>query len=162
MTERPSNSTSPPPAAQDAAGEHLGWWEDSKRYFLAWFRRVWTVRGGGLYALGFIVSFLYLEITELVLDDIPSFLTLNDYSLGSLIGFAVQWLIDTLKNTLLAFLWPVRLMAWQTPFGVILLLAAFLIFPRYLKGPIERWFLETPDAEAATPDGESGGRGARE
>ena len=29
-----------------------------------WFRNVWAVRGGGLYAVGFAVTFLYLELSR--------------------------------------------------------------------------------------------------
>ena len=43
--------------------------EHSKSGFRTWFRKVWKVRGGGLYAVGFAATFVYLEITSLA-DDV--------------------------------------------------------------------------------------------
>ena len=39
--------------------------EKSHGWFRNWFRKVWKVRGGGLYAVGFAVSFIYFEIGSL-------------------------------------------------------------------------------------------------
>ena len=68
---------------------------DTLREFLfRWFRKIWKLRGGGLYAVGFALSFLYLEVTELLLDDIPGFFNLDSYDAGAIIGFvkAMRWL----------------------------------------------------------------------
>ncbi|MGB5625496.1 MAG: hypothetical protein WBM61_07185 [Woeseiaceae bacterium] len=43
--------------------------EKSHGWFRDWFRKVWKVRGGGLYALGFALSFVYFEVGSLG-DDI--------------------------------------------------------------------------------------------
>jgi len=104
-----------------------------------WFRRVWDVRGGGLYAFGFAVAFLYLEILEIVFDDIPQFIALNNVFSSELIGFGVQVISDTLVNFISALMWPVYLVTLWPPAGAIALGLAFVLFPRYLKKPIEHW-----------------------
>jgi hypothetical protein len=47
----------------------LGSCQKTHGWFRGWFRKVWKVRGGGLYALGFALSFVYFEISSLG-DDI--------------------------------------------------------------------------------------------
>ena len=43
--------------------------EKSHGWFRTWFRKVWEVRGGGLYACGFAVTFVIFEIGSLA-DDV--------------------------------------------------------------------------------------------
>ena len=109
---------------------------------LGWFRRIWKLRGGGLYAVGFALSLLYLEVMELLFDDIPTFLSLDSYDAGAVISFGVEVLIDTIRNTVLAFTWPVVFVQWQPPLGIILLVLAFLLFPKYVKPHLERWLFD--------------------
>lgn len=121
--------------------------DQAEGHFRRWFRKVWEVRGGGLYALGFAATFLYLEASQLVLDDIPTFLTLGSYEPAVLISFMVDFLIDTLMNTISAFIWPVYILQWWPPVGGIALIIAFILFPKYLKPHIEQWLLrDDPDA----------------
>jgi hypothetical protein len=105
----------------------------------AWFRKVWDVRGGGLYAVGFAVSFLYFETTEIVFDDIPQFLAMNNVFSSELIGFGIEFVVDTMINFVKALIWPVYVVGLWPPVGAIALGLAFVLFPRYLKSPIERW-----------------------
>jgi hypothetical protein len=127
-------------------------WSAAKERFMAWCVRIWRVRGGGLYALGFLVTFLFLEVRELLTDDIPTFLQLPDLYFGTVLALVIDFLIDTLRNTLLAFLWPVLLAGWQPPVGIISLLVAAMIFPRYIKQHIEDWFLRHAPAEDPEPE----------
>lgn len=106
-----------------------------------WFRKVWESRGGGMYALGFAVTFLYLEIVELFSEDIPQLFSINILS-SELVEFVVSFIIDTLLNTLMAFLWPVTLIQWQWPLGIIALVVGFTIFPTVIQQPLERWIFE--------------------
>ncbi|MEM7706384.1 MAG: hypothetical protein AAF358_12565 [Pseudomonadota bacterium] len=106
-----------------------------------WFRKVWESRGGGMYALGFAVTFLYLEIVELISEDIPQLFSINILS-SDLLEFVISFIVDTLMNTLMAFLWPVTLIQWQWPLGIILLVVGFTIFPTVIQQPLERWIFE--------------------
>jgi hypothetical protein len=104
-----------------------------------WFRRAWDVRGGGLYAVGFAAAFLILEINEIVFDDIPQFIAMNNVFSSELIGFGIEFIIDTFVNFVMALIWPVYVVTLWPPAGAIALGLAFVLFPRYLKKPIERW-----------------------
>ena len=125
--------------SHEAWVEPGGVFDEARGGFREWFRKVWQARGGGLYALGFAVSFLYLEITELITDDIPTLLTMGIFDLSAWISFVVDFIIDTLFNTWLALIWPVLLISWKSPLGLILLIAAYALFPKYVKPHIEQW-----------------------
>ncbi len=107
----------------------------SHHWFRGWFRKVWEVRGGGLYACGFAVAFLVFEVGSLR-EDVAQ---LGAVFRGDIIGFALDIVIDSLINTVKALIWPVYALQFSPPFGLIALLAAYLLFPRYVKPHISRW-----------------------
>ena len=111
-------------------------------WFRRWFRKVWKLRGGGLYACGFAISFVILEIGSLA-DDV---LGIGAIFSGQAIDFAVNFIIDSFKNTLASFMWPVYVVQLAPPKGAIGLGLAFFGFSSYLKKPIEGWlFADVPD-----------------
>lgn len=109
--------------------------DKSHHWFRGWFRKVWEVRGGGLYACGFAVAFLVFEVGSLR-EDIGQ---LGAVFRGDIIGFAVDIFIDSLVNTAKALVWPIFALQFSPPMGLIALVAAYLLFPRYIKPPISRW-----------------------
>lgn len=106
-----------------------------------WFRKVWEVRGGGLYACGFAITFLYLELVSLRED----FTQLGGIFSGGLIAFIVDFFIDSFANTLQAFMWPVSVVTFAPPWGAVGLGLAYVGFAKFLKPPITRWLF--PDGE---------------
>jgi hypothetical protein len=107
-----------------------------------WFRKVWDVRGGGLYAVGFAVAFLFFEIREVFFDDIPQFAAINSVFSSELVAFGIQVIVDTMVNFVKALIWPVYIATLWPPAGAIALGVAFVLFPRYLKTPIENWLFQ--------------------
>ena len=84
------------------------------------------MRGGGLYALGFIATFVVLEVQSLA-DDV----------LGIGAVFTGQ-----------AFMWPIHIVQFAPPWGAVALGVAYMGFATYLKKPIEGWlFDDEPEAE---------------
>ncbi len=122
--------------------------EKSHGWFRNWFRKVWKVRGGGLYALGFAVTFVVFEIGSLG-DDL---LGLGSLFNGQAIEFIIQFFIESFTNTLKAFMWPVYVVQLAPPWGAIGLGLAFVGFTRFLKSPIERWLFG--DAPETKPEDE--------
>ena len=109
--------------------------DKSHGWFRDWFRKVWNIRGGGLYACGFALAFLYFEIGSLR-EDIAA---ISGVFEGQLIAFVIEFLIDSFMNTIKAFAWPVYVVQIAPPFGAIALGLAFVGFTKYLKPPITRW-----------------------
>jgi len=120
--------------------------EKSHGWFRSWFRKVWKVRGGGLYALGFAATFIFFELGSLS-DDV---LGIGSLFNGQAIEFIVQFFIDSFTNTLKAFMWPVYVVQLAPPWGAIGLGLAFIGFTRYLKLPIEQWMFA--ESAEASPD----------
>jgi hypothetical protein len=60
-----------------------------------WFRKVWDVRGGGLYAAGFAAAFLFFEIREIFFEDIPQFIAMSSVFSSELIAFGIEFIVDT-------------------------------------------------------------------
>ena len=109
--------------------------------FRKWSRKIWELRGGGAYAMGFIVTFLYLETIDILFDDVPKLYAMQ--SLASEIPpFIIEFLIDTLINTLWAFMWPVIVLQWPMPWGIVALIAIFTLFPKFVQKPVENWLYE--------------------
>ena len=112
--------------------------DKSHGWFRTWFRKIWDVRGGGLYACGFAITFIVLEVRSLV-DDV---LGIGSIFEGEIIAFIVDFILDSINNTISAFMWPVDIVMWQTPWGAIALGICFWLFPVFLKKPIEGWLFD--------------------
>ena len=96
------------------------------------------MRGGGLYALGFAITFIVLELGSVV-EDAKQFSLVLD---GQVFNFVLNFIIDSIKNTLSALIWPVTVMQLAPPWGLIALCAGFIAFPRFLKKPIDDWLFD--------------------
>ena len=125
--------------------------EHSKSGFRTWFRKVWEVRGGGLYAVGFAAAFLYLEVVSLA-DDV---LGIGALFRGEAIQFFVNFIVESFMNTLSALMWPVSVMQVAPPFGLIGLAIAFWLFPTYVKPHIESWLFDGEPVSETRPSGDS-------
>jgi len=100
---------------------------------------VWDVRGGGLYACGFAATFLWLEAGSFI-EDFKQIHLLFD---GEVIGFILNFIIDSFQNTIAAFIWPLEIIELAPPFGAIGLGLAFWLFPTYVKKHIETWLFDS-------------------
>lgn len=102
-------------------------------------RTIWKARGGGYYAAGFVVTFLWLEVTTFVrevaaADSVGSFVT------EQLFEFVVRFTVQSIENTVMAFLWPVSVIErWQLP-GLIAVVLGYFVFRHFVKHRLERWF----------------------
>ena len=65
--------------------------------------------------------------------------------------------VDTFINMAYAFAWPLWVIQWQSPWGLVLLLVAVILFPRYVKPQLEQWllggFVSDESAEEKDPSG---------
>jgi hypothetical protein len=112
--------------------------------FRFWFARIWNVRGGGLYAVGWAATFLYLEAAS-ILGAFSDATGVVDFLTSQLLEFVFRFLGESFVNMGLAFAWPVFVLQWHPPLGPVLLAAAFLLFPRFAKPYVTAWLW--PDGE---------------
>jgi hypothetical protein len=125
--------------------------EGSKNRFRDWFRKVWDVRGGGLYALGFIAAFLYFEVVDLF-DDVMGIGAVFN---GQAVEFIMDFFLDSLMNTLQALIWPVDVVRWAPPWGAIALGLGYWLFPIYVKPYIEDWLFDGEQEQGEEPESSS-------
>jgi hypothetical protein len=106
------------------------------------------VRGGGLYACGYVITFVWLEI-RMFADDIAAFVESPEFLgiqiIQTVIKFVLRFALESLINTIQAFAWPVVAAQFYPPWGLVALVAMFIIFPRFLKAPLERWIFDDED-----------------
>ncbi|MDH3352167.1 MAG: hypothetical protein OEM60_13585 [Gammaproteobacteria bacterium] len=130
--------------------------DEAQAWFRRWFAKVWKVRGGGLYACGFAVTFIYLEIRTVV-GEIADSSSIGEFLSEQLIEFVFRFAIDSLINTLYALMWPVYFLQWQPPYGLLALGALYIVFANFLKKPITDWLLSDAqhqgDTETASRQG---------
>lgn len=93
------------------------------------------MRGGGLYAFGFAITFVVLEVGSLG-DDLAD---IGSVFNGQLFEFVIQFFIDSFTNTIKSFAWPAYVIQFAPPWGAIGLGLAFVFFAKVLQGPVERW-----------------------
>lgn len=85
-----------------------------------------------------------LEVGSLIDDfkDIPLLFE------GRVLDFVLSFIIDSFKNTIQAFMWPVKIVQLSPPTGAIALGLAFWLFPVFVKKPIERWLFSDEKEDA--------------
>lgn len=64
---------------------------------------------------------------------------------GQIIDFVINFVVDSFKNTISAFIWPARIVQIAPPWGAIGLGVAFVAFTKFLKKPIEKWLFSDQD-----------------
>lgn len=106
--------------------------------FRAWFRRIWDTRGGGVYTLGYALCFAALELKTLA-GEVIDMGSAGDFILEQLIEFVIRFGTDSLANLVMALIWPAFVVSWYPPWGIGLLVLLFMMFPKFIRPPIERW-----------------------
>ena len=101
-------------------------------------RTVWDARGGGMYACGFVVTFVYLEVTTLV-SEIRSSNGVVEFFTEQLLEIVFRFVGESLGNMIQAFIWPVEIITYSPPWGIAILAAMYLLFTYLIKEPLEQW-----------------------
>ena len=109
-----------------------------------WFRKVWKARGGGLYACGFVLTFVYLEASMLI-GEILAATGVVSFFTEQLIELPFRFLSESLTNLVYAFLWPIPLLEFSPPWGFAILAAIYLIFAKFIKEPLTQWLFHDED-----------------
>ena len=111
-----------------------------------WFGKVWKVRGGGLYAVGYALTFVFLEIRTVV-SEIAGAEGIGQFFSEQLIEFVFRFFGESLSNMIQAFIWPVEIVTLSPPWGAIGLGVMFMVFDKFLRKPVERWLVEPETTE---------------
>ncbi len=107
-------------------------------WYRLWLAKVWHTRGGGLYACGYAITFVYLE-TRTILSELFEAEGIVDFLTNQLFELIFRFLGESISNMVQAFIWPMEVIQFASLFGAIGLGIAFFTFDAYLRKPIERW-----------------------
>lgn len=110
--------------------------------------RMWRLRGGGFYGLGFVATFVGLQLRSLF-EDAAAATGPIDFVTTQLSEALLRVLGDTFPNLIQAFVWPALFVGWSGAYGLLVLLATFLVFDRWIKPWLNERFPE-PAIEADT------------
>ncbi len=114
----------------------------AKEYFPRALLRAWRTRGGGWYGIGYLVTFIYLEVT-MTLREIAEASSVGDFFSSQLIELIGRWLADSIMNMVQAFLWPLSLVELiGGAAGAAVLLGIHLGFEYLLRPIAEQRFPE--------------------
>ena len=112
------------------------------------FISVWASHGAGFYGLGWIVTFVVLEVNlfsgELIASD-----GVADFVGSQLLEYLLRVGVMSFVNTLLAAIWPVYVLQWMSGYGIVLLVAGYYGFEKLLRPVVESRFPELGKARAA-------------
>jgi hypothetical protein len=112
------------------------------------FVSMWVSHGAGFYGLGWIVTFVVLEVNmfggELLASD-----GVVDFFGSQLFEYVLRVGFLSFVNTLLAAIWPVYVLQWLSGYGVVLLIGGYYGFEKLLKPVVEGRFPELRKARQA-------------
>ncbi len=111
----------------------------------------WRSRGGGFYGLGYVVAFVYLEVTMVVGDALDSS-GVGDFALGQLLEYLLRLGFLSFVNVFQALLWPLFVLEHLGWVGIILLAAGFAGFEYILKPLVEQHVPELRNPTSRHPD----------
>ncbi len=111
---------------------------------------MYTARGGGLYATGFVINFLFLEIQTFI-QEVQTSTGVGGFFGDQIIHLIFRFTLQSLVNTIESFLWPLSLIQWSPVFGGVALAAAYIVFNRYIKKRLEA-LLFSNDLQASSDE----------
>jgi hypothetical protein len=103
--------------------------------------RLWAARGGGLYGLGYVVTFVWLEI-RLVVTEFDASGGILEFLGDQLLEYLFRLGFMSLANMVMAFVWPALLLDWTGAWGLVLLGLGYLGFEYGLRPRIEQRYPE--------------------
>ncbi len=101
-------------------------------------------RGGGLYALGYVVTFVLMEVLEIpdLVSDLAGLFGGDGTFPGSLFALGVEFFVDTLRNMVYGFIWPALLIREFGWMGVAAVAVGFATYDSVLRPIVERFVPE--------------------
>jgi hypothetical protein len=90
---------------------------------------------------------VYLE-ARTILSELFEAEGIVDFLTNQLFELIFRFLGESLMNMVQAFMWPVEVIQFASPYGAIALGITFFAFDKYLRKPIEQWLL----GDAVDPD----------
>ena len=109
-----------------------------------WLAKLWASRGGGFYGLGYVVTFVALEIKSL-----SGGLTTVSGWVAQVAQYVLRFSVDSVRNMISAVIWPAHLFEWLGgPAGLIALAVGYAAFEIAIRPLVQAWLPEVGEAIA--------------
>ncbi|ANO52355.1 hypothetical protein [Woeseia oceani] len=109
------------------------------------FRTMWEARGGGFYACGFVLTFIWLEISTLF-SELMSATGVGSFLSDQLLEFLFRFSLQSIGNTVQAFVWPALIIDEYELWGIAGIAISYLLFSQFLKSALTKWLFADADA----------------
>ena len=107
--------------------------------------RLWQARGGGFYGLGYVVTFIVLEV-KLFTGEFLGSESFIRFVTSEILEYVFRFGVLSLVNGVLALIWPVFVLSWLGAWGFAVLAVGYFAFERLGRPVVERWFPEIGEA----------------
>ena len=114
---------------------------------------LWRARGGGFYGLGFVITFVVLEV-QTTMAQLASSTSFVGFVTEQLLEFVFRLAWNSLLNTFLALIWPVLLLNLVGGWGIALLVVGYFGYERILRPRVESLFPELQPVKALQEENE--------
>ena len=102
---------------------------------------MWEVRGGGLYAFGYALTFIILE-TRTIVGELSESEGVGDFLTSQLGEFFFRFFGESIINFVKALMWPLYVIRIDPMWGGIALGLGFLFFDKVLRKPVSDWLAQ--------------------
>ena len=111
---------------------------------------LWKARGGGYYGLGYVVTFISLEIS-MFFTDVGETDGVADFVSEQLMSLVFRFAFESILNSFLALIWPALLIGKFGSAGILFLAGSFVLFQWGIKPGLDNW-LHLGDVKPSTGD----------
>jgi hypothetical protein len=109
-----------------------------------WLVKLWASRGGGLYGLGYVVTFAALEAQSMAGD----FASVSGV-VAQALQYVIRFSVESFLNGIRALIWPVHLFEWLgATSGLAVLGLGYIAFELALRPLVQAQFPELEEAVA--------------
>ncbi len=105
------------------------------------FVRLWRLRGGGFYGLGWVICFFWLQL-QTFRGDVSDAQGVGDFASNWIIEKLLTFGFETFLNMGLAFAWPGFFIQWLGGIGIAIFVAGFVVVDRLARPRILALFPE--------------------
>lgn len=102
---------------------------------------IWRARGGGFYGLGYLVTFVFLEM-RLVVTEFASSQGVLAFIAEELVGYLLRLGFMSFVNVALAFIWPALVLERIGGWGLLVIGLGYVGFERWARPAVEARFPE--------------------